>query len=186
MVLVGTRPFERLSFARSYERNAFPDARAGRPTCSVWGWVHRHGVGEVVAIDGKFSPDEYVEILEEVMLPSVRAYAVPPPDTIVYMHDRCRVYRSPVVRQWFQDRESIDLLEWPSEGGDLNPIEGVWAGIAAAWDPAQRGTKEELLGHIRREWEAMRGRPELVSDQVSSLPDKLRSVIDAKGSWTRG
>ena len=47
-----------------------------------------HGVGELTDIDGKFTAEKYIEILEEVMLPSVREYALPYPERIIFMQDR--------------------------------------------------------------------------------------------------
>ena len=36
-----------------YERQKiFEDARSGHVTCNTWGWIHLHGVGELVEIDG--------------------------------------------------------------------------------------------------------------------------------------
>ncbi|KAK4302568.1 hypothetical protein Pmani_025344 [Petrolisthes manimaculis] len=69
----------RLQFAQRYdEENVYQVARSGRVTCNVWGWIFLHGVGEVTEIEGRFTSDTYLEILEEVMLPSVRSYALPP------------------------------------------------------------------------------------------------------------
>lgn len=44
--------------------------------------MRAHGPGELVKIEGRFNGQQYIEILEEVLLPSVRAMAVPHPMTI--------------------------------------------------------------------------------------------------------
>ncbi|KAK4322528.1 hypothetical protein Pmani_006709 [Petrolisthes manimaculis] len=68
----------RLQFAQRYdEENVYQVACSGRETCNVWGWIFLHGVGEVTEIECRFTSDTYLEILEEVMLPSVRSYALP-------------------------------------------------------------------------------------------------------------
>lgn len=54
-------------------------------TTNVWGWLHLYGLGELTEIHGRFTADQYLEILEEVMLPSVRAMALPYPERIVFM-----------------------------------------------------------------------------------------------------
>ncbi|KAK4307347.1 hypothetical protein Pmani_018177 [Petrolisthes manimaculis] len=74
------------------EENVYQVARSGRVTCNVWGWIFLHGVGEVTEIEGRFTSDTYLEILEEVMLPSVRSYALPFPETILFMQDNCPVH----------------------------------------------------------------------------------------------
>ena len=65
-------------------------------------------------IEGRFTADQYVEILEEVMLPSVRRYTLPYPERIIFMHDNCLIHKARVVNQWFREQPKIDLLDWPS------------------------------------------------------------------------
>ena len=76
-------------------------------------------------IEGRFTADQYIEILEEVMLPSVRQYALPYPERIIFMQDNCPIHKARVVNRWFQEQRDIELLDWPSRSCDLNPIENV-------------------------------------------------------------
>ena len=66
-------------------QNIYEVARSGHITCNVWGWIHLHGVGELAEISGRFNAEQYLEILEEVMVPTVRAYALPYPEQINFM-----------------------------------------------------------------------------------------------------
>lgn len=69
-----------------YDReNIYEVARSGHVTCNMWGWIHLHGVGEVTHIEGRFTSDKYLELLEEVMVPTVRAMALPYPERIIFM-----------------------------------------------------------------------------------------------------
>lgn len=56
-------------------------------TCNVWCWLHLYGLGELTEIHRRFTADQYLEILEEVMLPSVRAMALPYPERVVFMQE---------------------------------------------------------------------------------------------------
>ena len=56
-------------------------ARSEHITCNVWGtvvwgWIHLHGIREVAEIEGRFTSEKYIETLEEVMLPTFRAFAL--------------------------------------------------------------------------------------------------------------
>ena len=73
---------------RYNRENIYEVARSGHVTCSVWGWVHLYGVGELTAIDGRLTAEKYIEILEEVMVPTVRAMAIPYPERIIFMQVR--------------------------------------------------------------------------------------------------
>lgn len=66
-------------------QNIYEEARSGHITLNVWGWIHLYGVGELTEIHGRFTADQYLEILEEVMVPSVCAYALPYPEQIIFM-----------------------------------------------------------------------------------------------------
>lgn len=64
--------------------------------CNVWGWIHLYGVGELTDIKGRLTLDQYLEILEEVMLPTVRAMALPFPEQIVFVQVCVRCQHSVV------------------------------------------------------------------------------------------
>lgn len=59
--------------------------RSGRKTVNVWGWVNLNCLGELTEIEGRFNSEVYIEILEEVMLPTVRAMVLPFPEKIIFM-----------------------------------------------------------------------------------------------------
>lgn len=58
---------------RYNRENIYEVARSGHVTCNMWGWVHLYGVGELIPIDGRLTAEKYIEILEEVIVPTVRA-----------------------------------------------------------------------------------------------------------------
>lgn len=63
----------------------YQQAKSGHVTLNMWGWINLNSIGELTEIHGRFTADQYMEILEEVMLPTVRAYTLPYPETIVFM-----------------------------------------------------------------------------------------------------
>lgn len=67
------------------DNNIYEVARSGHITSNVWGWMHLHGIGEIAEIHGRFTADQYLQILEEVMLPTVRTLALPYPEQIIFM-----------------------------------------------------------------------------------------------------
>lgn len=160
-------------------------ARSGHVTCNLWGWIHLYGIGELAEIEGRFTADQYLEILEEVMLPTVHASALPYPEHILYIHDNCSIHTANCVRRWFADQQDLELLPWPSKGCDINPIENIWACIVNAWDQQEERTSEEVRRHAETEWEILRGKPNIVYNHVASVSERLRSVIENNGTWTK-
>lgn len=173
-------------FLYRYDRdNIYEEARSGHVTANTWGWMYLHGVGELAPIHGRFNSEQYLEILEEVMVPSVRTYALPYPERVIFMQDNCPIHTARIVRRWFQDQRNMEVLDWPSKACDLNPIENLWANIVNDWEPAQERTSQLLLEHVTREWEMFRRKPEIVYNHCASVPERLQDVIEKNGGWTR-
>ena len=167
------------------EANISPVGSSGHVTSNVWGWIHLHGVGELARLEGRFNAEKYLEILEEVMLPSGRAYALPYPERILFMQDNCSIHTANIMKCWFQEQPSVELLPWSSKSCDLNPIENVWGNIVQAWEPEMERNSENLYEHATREWERMRRRPDVIHKHVASVPRRLQDVIQKEGGWTR-
>ena len=74
-------------------------ARSGHVTVNLWGWIFLHGVGELTDIEGRLNAEKYIEILEEVMLPSVRAYALPFPERFIFMQDNSPIHTARIVQR---------------------------------------------------------------------------------------
>ena len=66
-------------------KHVYQEARSGHVTANFWGWINLNCVGELAEISGRFTADKYVELLEEVMLPTVRTYVLPYPEKIIFM-----------------------------------------------------------------------------------------------------
>ncbi|KAL7643030.1 UNVERIFIED_CONTAM: hypothetical protein RMT77_006319 [Armadillidium vulgare] len=166
--------------------NIFEEARSGHVTCKVWGWINAFTLGELTHINGRFTSDQCLEILDEVFLPSFRACLFPEPEKFIFVQDNSPIHTAKRVKQWFAEHEHImELLPWPSKGCDLNPIENVWGAIVRDWFPQDERTKRTLQNHTNRSWENMRRKQSIIENSILSLPNRLKDVIEAEGGWTR-
>lgn len=142
------------------------------------------GVGELSTFEGHLDSNEYINILETFLLPSVRAYAIPEPEPIYLVQDRSPIHTSRAVMAWFAAHSQIRLLEWPTKGCDCNPIENMWALMKQEW-AVEKKTREAVNRKAREVWEGMRRTPNICSKLVDSLPGRLQRVIEAEGGWTK-
>ena len=78
-------------------------------TVGLWGWMSAFGPGEMTEIEGRLTSHQYVDILEHVMLPSVRAMLIPPPQQIYIAMDQCSQAQLP---------GSDEMVQKPSRGGE--------------------------------------------------------------------
>ena len=82
------------------------------------------------------------------------------------------------MQEWHWDK-SLNVLEWPSQSPDLNPIEHLWRDLKIAVQQRSPSNLTEPEG-ICREWEKL---PKYrCAKLVESYPRRLEAVITAKGA----
>ena len=176
-------------FCSRYEtQNIQPSRRSGRITAGMWGWMSASGPGELVAVDERLNSAQYVKILEEVMLPSVRAMLLPEPLPIHFVMDNSPVHTATVVTDWFLQHPEVIRIQWPAKSPDLNPIENLWAEMVKKWNSEKAKTKENLISHAFEVWEFLRNKEDekkLCENLVKSMNDRLSKVINSNGSYTK-
>lgn len=156
--------------------------RQGRFSINIWGWMNYHNAGMCHRINGRFNSQNYIHILENVMLPSVQQ--IFPENNYIYLHDNCPVHTARVVSQWFQE-QNIEVLQWVARSADINPIENVWAEMTKRMSRLRFQNQEELWEEIQNSWEALLHKPNYFRSLASSVPRRLRAVIDANGGPTK-
>lgn len=169
---------------RYMEKNIEEIATSGRITVNMWGWMWAYGPGELVVLEGRFTSVDYIQVLEEVLIPTVRAMAIPHPQPIIMVHDNSSVHASNIVKAWFEQHPAIQPLRWPAKSCDLNPIENLWAIMCRNWDIGEQRTRRALETHAQEVWERVRRRPGVCLKLVQSMPNRLGEVVAANGGWT--
>ncbi|KAK3895407.1 hypothetical protein Pcinc_000861 [Petrolisthes cinctipes] len=169
-------------------KNIQPTRRSGRITAGLWGWMAACGPGELVVIDECLNCLQYIEILEQIMIPSVRALLIPEPDPLYIAIDDSPVHNAAIVTDWFQRHPEVIRIQWPARSPDLMPIENLWSQMVKKWDSNSAKTKVNLVAHAMNIWEAMRlkrGVENICETLVRSKSRRLNSVIECNGSYTK-
>lgn len=65
------------------------------------------GPGEMTEIEEHLITGQYVEILEDVMVSSVQAIVIPPPQSVYVAMDNIPVHNSNQVEEWFRQHPYI-------------------------------------------------------------------------------
>ena len=117
----------------------------------IWGCFSYYGVGPIYRIPGIMDQFEYIRILEEVMLPYAEEEM---PLRWTFQQDNDPKHTSKRAKAWFQ-MNRIQLMEWPAQSPDLNPIENLWADLKSAVHEAKPRNKEELWNTVQLTWAAI-------------------------------
>lgn len=148
----------------------------------VWGSISSKGLGKLLFIDGNIDSVKYQEILAEGLLGSLSSAVLEQPP--IFQHDLASCHNSKSTRLWM-NAHNIEVLEWPANSPDLNPIENIWNDIKFMIRKANTlpRTKDELKSLILQFWE---GFPAARCQKlISSMSRRCESVIKSKGYPTK-
>lgn len=154
---------------------------SGRVTCGVWGFITAMGAGDICEISGRMNSQEYTEVLEDILLPSMNVMNEKWRETMLFMQDNSKVHIANRTAEWIRNHD-ITLLKWPAYSSDLNPIENVWAQMVYDWDPIEAATRTAILNAAKKRFDDLIG-TERFSNLYASMPRRLNEVLENNGHW---
>uniref|UniRef100_A0A8R1I205 PBPe domain-containing protein n=1 Tax=Caenorhabditis japonica TaxID=281687 RepID=A0A8R1I205_CAEJA len=86
------------------------------------------------------------------------------------------------VANWFR-RRRVDLLEWPSQSPDLNPIEHMWEELEQRLKGFRASNANQIFAQLEAAWKSIP--MTVVQTLLDSMPRRCQAVIDAKGYPTK-
>jgi hypothetical protein len=132
--------------------------RSGRKSVPVWAWFSCDEAEDLHHINGRLTGQQYVRIIEDVLLPSAWA-RFGTDELIPFVQDRSTIHTSTIVTDWFaEEGVSFDVVPWPPKGADMNPIENVWAETVRDMD-SQHATVNEQWHSVNNIWGNLSRRP---------------------------
>jgi hypothetical protein len=140
------------------------------------------GVGYACKIDGNLDGELYEQILEDELLQSLDYYGLQV-DQFIFQQDNDPKHICKRAKEWFQ-RKNIEVLIWPAQSPDLNPIEHLWEFVKKKLNEYPEPLKGilELWERMQVEWEKIPR--ETCQKPIGSMLDRVRAVYKAKGDYT--
>ena len=157
-----------------------PTVKFGGGKVMVWRCMSSEGVGLLAMVKGSLNAAGYLDILSEHMLPS--AAATFPAGEWFYQQDNAPCHKARTVTACFENQH-IEVLPWPPQSPDLNPIEHLWDVIFKRLNGRRPGSADILWQMLEQEWNSIT--PEVCRNLVSFTPRRVAAVLRAKGGYSK-
>ena len=94
----------------------------------------------------------------------------------IFQHDNDPKHTANINKK-FIHRNHINVIEWPSQSPDLNPIEQIWCVIKEGLKkrPDRPKNLDELFAHVQQEWQKIN--EGILCTLVDSIPRRIQAVI---------
>ena len=160
--------------------HAMAKVQQGGGRVMFWGAISHQGTLMLLKVKGWVDSIKYQRMMEEDILPLLRKKLG---RSFILQQDNAGPHTSNSTMNFFE-QEKVELLEWPSQSPDLNPIENVWAWLQAQINKKSFQNIRELEHEIMELWENMD--ITLVRAFLSVLPKKWKFIQATNGeAWNK-
>jgi transposase len=151
----------------------------GKKYMKVWSCFSYNGVGTIVFVDGRLNRYKYRDILSNNLVREGRRLIG---NDFVFMEDNDTVHKSGIVATW-QKRNKINVLKWPAQSSDMNPLENLWFILKKRLALRRYSNEQEFKEIVQQEWNSID--VSICRSLIDSMPRRLRAVRDSNGDVTK-
>ena len=182
-----------------------PSFKSKRTSIMVWACFAGSTLGELISYPkGGINAQEYINTLQIGLLPFIiklNLVQINENDVIqvatmgdfVFMHDNAPIHRARAT-EVFLEHYHINVMWWPANSPDLNPIEHLWHHMKIGFHeeffdarnivPSRsEDAMQAYIEGLKQVWNEKLG--DLPQRLVASMPRRVAAVIEAKGGHTK-
>ncbi|KAG2465685.1 TCB1 transposase, partial [Polypterus senegalus] len=163
-----------------HQDHTIPTVKHGGGSIMLWGCFSVAETGRLVKIKGKMTAAMYRDILDENLLQSALELRLG--RWFIFQQDNDPKHTAKISKEWIQDN-FVNVLEWPSQSPNLNPIEHLWRDLKMAVHRRFLSNLMELERCCKEEWAKLA--KDRCAKLVASYSKRLEAVIAAKGASTK-
>ena len=141
-------------------------------------------IGPVRVPDGvKVNSEQYCILLEEAFIPWLDKLSPTKKKQLIFQQDNAPSHSSRYTKAWLGNKgiKGKNLMVWPPNSADLNPIENLWSIMKRRiyQEGKQYSSKETLWQAIKEVWEGIE--PEIILSLTSSMDKRLMELLQKEG-----
>ena len=121
----------------------------------------------------------FKSVMEEVMIPYYNSLS----GHNIFQQYGARYHTAHSVLSFLKD-QGVEVMKWPPQSPDLNPIEAVWNMLNISIDKQMKDTHsyQELERVVQEEWKKLDVRK--IPSCIDSMPSRCKNVIKNKGGYS--
>lgn len=176
-----------IQHCRYLENHVISRPYQGRIGLAIAGWMHGGGPGTLTRTSSHMNAAEYLRILHDQTLPSIRATLNDPQihERLFLMQDNSPVHTAMLVRHYLRTQQDIQFIPMPALSPDMNPIENLWARMFRECPQNIPRSQDALWWYCLARWELFNNDPQLFREQTHSMKRRLEAVLEAQGGHTK-
>lgn len=165
------------------DREITPTYKFGGGSLMMWGCITWDWIGGYCRILDRMDADLYCEILRGELMATLEDQDREVGD-VVFQQDNDPKHTSQKAQACLEEL-GLEVLEWPPQFPDLNPIEQAWTYLERRLGkyPTPPAGIEELWRRVQEEWQQIP--VEFIRALIESMPQRVRAILRAKGAYTK-
>ena len=146
------------------------------PSLMVWAAFSYHGRGPIQFIEPgtTVNAKSYLNIIQNKLPVHMAIH-----QCSIYQQDGATCHQAGIVRKWLRDSR-IDVLDWPGNSPDINPIENLWTLVKKKVQLRRPDSILDLKHAIRSVW-VLDVNKSLCEKLIDSLPTRINLILKARG-----